>query len=507
MVRAPVLHTGGRRFESSSAHPPPAPARTHVQPHSPRRGSSASRASDLQSSQGEVAQPVERRSEKAEVTSSILVLTTIPTEAPPAKRCPRCGAIRPRAAFPANRRTGDGLGAYCRACNAERVRLRKVRNRAAGLCVDCGQATPAEGARVYCRVCADKYAARGTRWHRALRLEVVRYYGGQDPRCACCGEAALVFLTVDHMANDGAAHRRRAKSYVGMLRDLKTRGFPPGIQVLCFNCNLARGFYGACPHVSPTASPRLGVVEYEPLPAVAVSNRTRVRHDPASVVRRCVHCGVTRPVAEFYGDRGTVDQLQSWCKVCTRTAAAERLRRLRLEALTHYGGAPPRCTCCGEARLEFLAWTTSMLMALSSDAQQGPAAATSSSPGSSARATHPACRCSATTAMGPRAPAANARTLPARLRQRRRRGSSIGPSLSGWLTMGQARRGSAWSPDAQVARLAAGDGGQDPHLGAGWDGSGEAGGVADVVGAGEHVDVWTYHALLVEGRVVHTGVG
>ena len=24
--------------------------------------------------------------------------------------------------------------------------------------------------------------------------------------------------------------------------------FPPGIQVLCHNCNLAKGYYGACPH-------------------------------------------------------------------------------------------------------------------------------------------------------------------------------------------------------------------------------------------------------------------
>ncbi len=29
---------------------------------------------------------------------------------------------------------------------------------------------------------------------------------------------------------------------------LKKQGYPPGFQVLCHNCNLAKGYYGACPH-------------------------------------------------------------------------------------------------------------------------------------------------------------------------------------------------------------------------------------------------------------------
>jgi hypothetical protein len=33
-----------------------------------------------------------------------------------------------------------------------------------------------------------------------------------------------------------------------VLRDLKRRGFPPGHQVLCHNCNMAKQFYGQCPH-------------------------------------------------------------------------------------------------------------------------------------------------------------------------------------------------------------------------------------------------------------------
>ena len=35
---------------------------------------------------------------------------------------------------------------------------------------------------------------------------------------------------------------------VPIYRYLKIRGFPPGYQVLCHNCNQAKGFYGKCPH-------------------------------------------------------------------------------------------------------------------------------------------------------------------------------------------------------------------------------------------------------------------
>lgn len=29
---------------------------------------------------------------------------------------------------------------------------------------------------------------------------------------------------------------------------LKTNGYPDGFQTLCHNCNMAKGFYGICPH-------------------------------------------------------------------------------------------------------------------------------------------------------------------------------------------------------------------------------------------------------------------
>lgn len=34
----------------------------------------------------------------------------------------------------------------------------------------------------------------------------------------------------------------------GFYRWIKKNGFPDSVQVLCWNCNCAKGIYGYCPH-------------------------------------------------------------------------------------------------------------------------------------------------------------------------------------------------------------------------------------------------------------------
>ncbi len=86
------------------------------------------------------------------------------------------------------------------------------------------------------------------RRRRALnKRRVMDMYGG---RCACCGESELAFLTIDHINNDGAAHRKETKregqSFYASL--LKSEYAPDRFQVLCFNCNCAKRVAGCCPH-------------------------------------------------------------------------------------------------------------------------------------------------------------------------------------------------------------------------------------------------------------------
>lgn len=83
---------------------------------------------------------------------------------------------------------------------------------------------------------------------RALKQTILDAYGN---KCACCGEREYEFLTLDHIENDGAAHRRELKANgrsERIYKDLIARKFPAGFRILCFNCNSAMGFYGYCPH-------------------------------------------------------------------------------------------------------------------------------------------------------------------------------------------------------------------------------------------------------------------
>lgn len=77
-----------------------------------------------------------------------------------------------------------------------------------------------------------------------IRREILDHYGA---RCACCGETTDAFLTIDHINNDGRLHRRRHSGgafYSAIIR----LGFPKDLQILCWNCNLAKALYGSCPH-------------------------------------------------------------------------------------------------------------------------------------------------------------------------------------------------------------------------------------------------------------------
>lgn len=83
----------------------------------------------------------------------------------------------------------------------------------------------------------------------AVKDEVFAAYGGY--KCVCCGESNKRFLTIDHINNDGHIHRKEINSRggVGIYNWLKREGFPPGFQVLCYNCNMGKARNkGICPH-------------------------------------------------------------------------------------------------------------------------------------------------------------------------------------------------------------------------------------------------------------------
>jgi hypothetical protein len=80
--------------------------------------------------------------------------------------------------------------------------------------------------------------------------------------CACCGEDDIRFLTIDHTNGDGAAHRKSVSKHRSGgwgLYQWITRDKPVfegmDLQVLCFNCNCAKGNRECCPHKQKGVDP------------------------------------------------------------------------------------------------------------------------------------------------------------------------------------------------------------------------------------------------------------
>lgn len=117
-----------------------------------------------------------------------------------------------------------------------------------------------EASRKYIQNNREKHNASGQRWsssergtrrraerYQELRQTVIIAYGG---KCVCCGITEPKFLTIDHINNNGALERKSfglkgRKMYAWLVRN----NFPKdNYQLLCYNCNCTKGFYGRCPH-------------------------------------------------------------------------------------------------------------------------------------------------------------------------------------------------------------------------------------------------------------------
>jgi hypothetical protein len=154
----------------------------------------------------------------------------------------------------------------------------RAKRRELGLCTNCGSPKDRDGIR--CSKCNKNNTKKISEWkkshpkrvkeirkksyiknqakillhaHNYLRkfwLSVITHYGGNPPKCACCGETILKFLTIDHMYKNGRKERKELKRWgLPFYQWLVQNNFPEGYQVLCFNCNCGRAINkGICPH-------------------------------------------------------------------------------------------------------------------------------------------------------------------------------------------------------------------------------------------------------------------
>jgi hypothetical protein len=254
------------------------------------------------------------------------------------KRCTKCAILKDINRFSANKRKPDGRDPHCRECIRARMRNKKARHADERQCRDCGASLAETVTFKRCRRCLDRNDT--TQRSRKLRADVIHGYGGDSPACACCREQTPAFLTLDHINNGGRAHRRN-KGNQGVYHELRRADYPAGFQILCFNCNIARGLYGSCPHLGASRVRNMNL-----WPEVGCSGEP---------TRRCTSCSLDLVHSAFYADRRTRSGLQSRCRTCTRAASLARLKASRFSALAHYSAGAMCCACCGERDAAFLA--------------------------------------------------------------------------------------------------------------------------------------------------------
>ncbi len=182
------------------------------------------------------------------------------------KRCTKCNETKPDSEF--HRKTATRLDSRCRQCKALYDRDRRAHTNAArrrtsailktnGICVRCGRnPTDPQISRHTCPECLLRSREADRTYRKNARDQLFSIYGGKV--CACCGETEELFLTFDHINEDGAQHRlsigkrsdgRGFSDAISLLRALRKQGFPNTIQVLCHNCNQGKHLNGGiCPH-------------------------------------------------------------------------------------------------------------------------------------------------------------------------------------------------------------------------------------------------------------------
>ena len=204
------------------------------------------------------------------------------------KECHGCRRVLPHAQFAKGKNYPDGFRPRCRECRraeyATRTDEQKARDRAKrrayyeahreehlAKCSERYWSNPSparERARQWRALNPEAKAAADAARRKAKRTEFLAYlreynkrnrllvlaaYGGA---CACCSERRPEFLALDHIYGDGAEHRK-ATGLLGtqLVNWLIKNGMPRGqFQILCHNCNTAKGKDRTCPHVIERAA-------------------------------------------------------------------------------------------------------------------------------------------------------------------------------------------------------------------------------------------------------------
>ena len=154
------------------------------------------------------------------------------------RRCVECARHRNRKA-----RTAGHFDFYVKQKAATAKSLRS------DLCPSCHLRPPIPEKRC-CPVCTERRKGINKRFNERAKTIIFNYYGKS---CICCGETEPLFLTLDHINNDGRQDRPKDGStsiwYKKIATLIRTGKPRKDLRVMCYNCNCGRARNrGICPH-------------------------------------------------------------------------------------------------------------------------------------------------------------------------------------------------------------------------------------------------------------------
>lgn len=155
------------------------------------------------------------------------------------RTCRKCSLTKALSDFPVYDAATGKRRHECKACNTARVeahheankaeRLRKARERY--------QEDPIA---VWTPERRQRAKELDRERYEKTRNEVFDKYGSE---CKACGETERLFLTIDHINNDGWKLRKEngyRESGIGLYLDILRNGMRDDLEVLCFNCNFGK---------------------------------------------------------------------------------------------------------------------------------------------------------------------------------------------------------------------------------------------------------------------------
>jgi hypothetical protein len=121
----------------------------------------------------------------------------------------------------------QGLAYFCKTCSSQRVREWEKKNPV-------------------------RFSTFKKRALLNSKIDLLEYYSSNGRIvCSCfgCGVDTPEFLTLDHINGDGSLHRKtlNTKGGANFYAWLKKNNYPPGLQILCMNCNMAKHNKKECP--------------------------------------------------------------------------------------------------------------------------------------------------------------------------------------------------------------------------------------------------------------------